>query len=112
MRRGLSARPHKLLAQCGEGLFLGPLNGHRADLQLRRGGSQGEPLQDREPERCGLGGRQLLDELLQGRPGEGGLQRRLSGRSRQLLKQGVLTSDGGIEAGVAERAGAFLMLAA
>ena len=109
---GASARPHQLLTQGGEGLFLGPLNGHRADLQLRRGGPQGEPFEDGEPQGRGLGGRQLIDKLLQRRPGDGGFKRGLSDGCRQLLQQGELTGGGCIKAGVAERAGALLMLAA
>jgi hypothetical protein len=94
---------------------------HRADLQLRRDGSQGEALEDGEPQGCGLGCGQLLHQSLQGRPGEGDLQRGLSGGrlqrrlgcgSGQLIEQGVLTSDGSIEAGVAERAAALLVLPA
>ena len=110
-RGGLSP-PHQLLAQGGEGLLLGPLHSHRADLQLRRGGSEREPLEDGEPQGCGLGRRQLLHQLLQGGPGEGGLQRGLSDGSRQLLKQGGLTGGGSIKAGVAERPGALLVLTA
>jgi hypothetical protein len=34
-----SARLYQLMAQGGEVLLLGPMHGHRADLQLRRGGS-------------------------------------------------------------------------
>jgi hypothetical protein len=49
-----SAPTHQLLATGGESLLLGPLHRHRADLQLRRGGSQG----------CGLDCRQLLHQLL------------------------------------------------
>jgi len=54
---GASTRPHQLLAQGGKGLLLGPKSRqahlsvrhrHRADLQLRRGGSQRETLEDRE----------------------------------------------------------------
>ena len=109
---GASTRPHQLLAQRSEGLLLGPLHGHRADLQLRRGGSQGEPLEDGEPQGCGLGGRQLIDKLLQRRPGEGGLQRGLSDGCGELLQQGGLTGGVSIEAGVAERPGALLVLTA
>ena len=83
-----SARPYQLLAQGGEGLLLGSLHGHRADLQLRRGGPQGEPFKDGEPQGC------CLD-------------------CRQLLQQGVLTGGGGsIKAGVAKWPGALLMLTA
>jgi hypothetical protein len=91
MSQGASAHPHQLLAQGSEGLLLGPLHSHRADLQLRRGGPQGEPLEDGEPQGCGLGCGQLL---------------------HQLLQQGGLTGGGSIEAGVAERPGALLVLAA
>jgi len=90
---GASARPHQLQAQGGEGLLLGlktrqghlsVRHRHRADLQLRRGSSEREPLEDGEPQGCGLG----CWQLLQSRPGEGGL-----------------TGSGGIEAAVAEWAG-------
>jgi hypothetical protein len=90
-----------------EGLLLGPLHGHRAALQLRRGGSQGETFEEGEPQSRGLGCRQLLHQLLQGLPGEGCLQRRLGSGSRQLIQQGVLASGGGIEAGEAQWAGAL-----
>jgi hypothetical protein len=109
---GTTARPHQRLAQRSKGLLLGPLHSHRADLQLRRGGSQGEPLEDGEPQGRGLGCGQLLHQLLQRRPGEGGLQRGLSDGCRQLLQQGELTGGGSIKAGVAKRPGALLMLAA
>jgi hypothetical protein len=109
---GASTRPHQLLAQGSEGLLLGPLHRHRADLQLRCGGSQGQPLDEGEPQGRGLGRRQLLHQQLQRRPGEGGLQRGPSDGCRQLLQQGELTGGGSIKAGVAKRPGAFLMLAA
>ena len=63
---GGSARPNQLLAHGGEGLFLGQRSRqahlsmrhrHRADLHLRRGGPQGEPLEDGEPRGSGLGPR-------------------------------------------------------
>jgi hypothetical protein len=62
---GASARPHQLLPQGRDGLLLGSLHRHGADLQPLSRSPQRQALQDREPERCGLGGRQLLDELLQ-----------------------------------------------
>jgi hypothetical protein len=109
--RGLS--PHLRSAPQGrDDILLGPLHSHRADLQLRRGGPQEQPLEDGEPQGHGLGCRELLHQLLQRRPGEGGLQRGLSDGSRQLLQQRGLTGGGGVEAGVAERPGALLMLAA
>lgn len=79
---GASARPHQLLTQCSEGLLLGTLNAHRADLKL-----------------------------LQHRPSDGELQRGLSDGSRQLLQQGGLTSTGSIEAGVAGQTDACFLLA-
>ena len=100
---GASAHPHQLLAQGGEGLVLGQRrrqahlsvrHRHRADLQLRRSGMQGEAIEDGEPQGRGLRRRRLLYQLLQGRPGKGRLQRRLSGGILQLLQQGVLTSGG------------------
>ncbi len=66
---GASARPQQLLAQGSEGLLLGSLHRHRADLELRRDGPQGEPFEDGEPQGRGLGCRQLLHQLLQRRPG-------------------------------------------
>jgi hypothetical protein len=45
---------------------------YRADLELCRGGSQGESLKDGEPQGRGLRRRQLLHQLLQGGLGEGG----------------------------------------
>ena len=55
-----------MLAHGGEGLFLDQRSPqahlsmrhrHLADLQLRRGGPQGEPLEDGEPRGSGLGPR-------------------------------------------------------
>ena len=118
---GASTRLYQLLAQGGEGLLLGQKSRQahlsvrhrqRADLQLRRGGSQRETLEDGEPQGRGLRRRQLLHQLLQRRPGDGRIQRRLGCGSGQLIEQGVLTSDGSIEAGVAERAAALLVLPA
>jgi hypothetical protein len=97
---GASARPHQLLAQGGEGLLLSSLHSHRADLQQRRGGSQGEPLEDGEPQGRSVGCGQLLHQLLQRRPGEGGLQRGLSDGCRELLQPGELTGRGSIDIGV------------
>jgi hypothetical protein len=53
----------------GFGFFRSP---YRADLELCRGGSQGESLKDGEPQGRGLRRRQLLHQLLQGGLGEGG----------------------------------------
>jgi len=61
---GASASPHQLLAQGGQGLLLGPPHHHRTDLQLRRGGPQGEPLEDGEPRGSGLGSPQPLKKLI------------------------------------------------
>jgi len=54
----------------------------------------------------------LLHQLLQRRPGEGDLQRGLTGGSRQLHHQGELTGGVSNKAGVAERPGALLLLTA
>lgn len=48
-----------------EGLLMGPLHRHAADLQPRRGLPEREALEDGEPEGRGLGCRQLIDQLLQ-----------------------------------------------
>jgi hypothetical protein len=54
----------------------------------------------------------LLHQLLQRRPGDRRLQRRLGCGSSQNIEQAVLTSDGSIEADMAERAAALLVLPA
>ena len=56
--------------------------------------------------------RKLLHQLPQGRAPQGSLQRGRGCGSGHLIQQGVLVSDGGDEAGVAEWAGALLVLAA
>jgi len=44
LSQGASARPHQLLVQSGGRLLLGQLHGNRADLQLRRGDTEGRTL--------------------------------------------------------------------
>ena len=109
---GASARPHQLLAQGGKGLLLGPVHRHRADLQVCSGGPQGKTLEDGEPQGRGLGGGQLLHQALQRQPIGRTASSSLGLGGDQLIQQGLLTCGGGIEAGVAKRAGALLMLTA
>ena len=97
---GASDRPRQLLAKGGESLLLCSLQSHRADLQMHGGGPQREPLEDGEPQGCGIGRRHLLYPLLQRRPGEGDLLRGLSDGCRELLQPGELTGRGSIDTGV------------
>ena len=89
MRAGLdseSALCRQLLPQCGKGLLLCSLHGHGADLQPRGGLPEREALEDGEPQGCGLGSGQLIDQLLQRQllPRPAGSQLRL--RRSQLLE--------------------------
>jgi len=67
--RKLARRPsgHDLLPEGREGFVLGPLHGHGADPESLGSLPEAEPLQHREPQRCSLGGRQLVDQALQPR---------------------------------------------
>ena len=58
MEEGASAPIRQPLPQGGEGLLLGPLHGHAADLKPLGGLPEREAFQDSEPQGRGLGGRQ------------------------------------------------------
>ena len=71
-----------------------------------------EALKDGEPQGGGLGCWQLLHQLLQRQAIHGLAEGRLCLWCCQLIEQAVLAIGCGIEADVAERAGALLVLAA
>ena len=70
------------------------------------------PLSCGEPQRCGLGSGQLLHQALQRQPIGSTASSPIGLGGGKLLKEGVLTCGRGIQAGVAERAGALLVLTA
>jgi len=109
MSQGASAPSSEPLAQGGDGLLLSPLHRHGADLQPLGGLPEREALQDREPQGCGLGGGQLLHQLLQRQAMDGLADGRLGFWSAQLIKQAGLAINAGIEAEVPQRAQALLM---
>jgi len=103
-----SARTYGLQLQGRAGDLLGPTQGHLADLRLSRDGSQREALEHAEPRGRGLS----RQPLLQHRFGGGAEPTaRLCGNC-QLIQHVVLASGESIEAGMAERAGAFRILPA
>jgi len=66
---------------------LGPLNGHGADAQLRGCPAETQTLKHREPQGSPLGGRQLVDQVLQ--PRLQGFWGQLLGRGRENIEPGV-----------------------
>ena len=91
---GASARPYQLLAQGGEGLLLGQKSRqahlsvryrHRAELLLRRGGSQGEALEDGEPQGPGDAAAQIGPSGLSGSAAGCGADQGFSGHLDQIL---------------------------
>ncbi len=97
MARGASAPSLQLLPQGREGLLLGPLHGHGADLQPLGGSAERQTLEDGEPQSGGLGRGELIDQLLQRLGAESCLQRLIGGGCRQLIEQGMLAIGMGIE---------------
>ena len=110
--RRASAPTRQLLPQGRQGLLLGPLHRHAADLQPRGRLPEREALEDGEPQGRGLGCRQLIDQLLQRQAIYGLADGWLGLRRCQLIEQAGLAIGCGIKADVAERAAALLVLTA
>ncbi len=106
---GASAPALQLLPQGGDSLLLGPHHRHGTDLQPLGRSPQRQALQDREPQGCGLGGGQLLDQLLQRQAMDGLSDGPLGFWSGQLIEQAGLAINAGIEAEVPQRALTLLM---
>ena len=83
---GASAPTRELLAQGRDGLLLGPLHRHGADLQPLGRSPQRQAFEDGEPECCGLGGRQLIHQLLQRQAMDALADGRLGFWSGQLIE--------------------------
>jgi hypothetical protein len=104
LSEGASAPTRELLAQGRDGFFLGPHHRHGADLKPLGRTPQRQALQDSEPQGCGLGGRQLIDQLLQRHAMDGLTDGRLGFWSGQLIEQAGLAISAGIKAEVPQRA--------
>jgi len=104
-----SAPTLQLLAQGNQSLLLGTLHRHGADLQPLGGLPERKAFKDGEPERRGLGCRQLIHQLLQRQAIHGFADGRLGFWSSQLIEQAGLAISAGIEAAVAQRALPLLM---
>ena len=107
LREGASAPTRQPLPQGRQGLLLGPLHGHAADLQPRGGLPKRQALKDGEPQGRGLRCRQLIYKLLQRQIISGPGCLLLWGR--QLIEQARLASGVAIKADVTQRALTLLM---